>query len=266
MQKRTLFTALFALSIGCSPAASDVSVQFRAVVGDRPFSCGQSYTGISGQTIQPADFRLYVQDLTLLDASGTETPVELDPDGKWQSGSVALLDFEDQTGDCTGTTEVNTRVRGRIAGDVSSFSGLRFTVGVPFQKNHQDQASAPSPLNLSGMFWSWQSGYKFVRIEGKTESGRSYLLHLGSTGCNKDAEGQVISCASPNRATVKLDRFDATRSTVVLDLAMLLQTADLSADAECHSQSDNPACGSYFRALGLAVNGQAAAQSAFRVE
>lgn len=266
MKKRTLLTAAFALCIGCSPEASEVSIQFRAAVGDRSFHCGQSYTGIGGQTIQPADFRLYIQDLTLLDTSGAETRVDLEPDGKWQNTSVALLDFEDQTGECTGTTEVNTRVRGKVAGSASSYSALRFTVGVPFPQNHQDQASAPSPLNLSGMFWSWQSGYKFVRIEGKTESGRSYLLHLGSTGCTKDANGDVTSCASPNRTVVKLDGFDATRSTVVVDLAKLLAGTDLSANAECHSQSDNAACGTYFRALGLSFMGQAAAQSAFRVE
>lgn len=266
MKKRTLFATTFALGIGCSPMESEVSVQFRAVVGDRPFSCGQSYAGIGGQTIRPADFRLYIQDLTLLDPSGTETPVDLTPDGKWQNTSVALLDFEDQTGDCMGTTEVNTRVRGKVAGGAPSYSGLRFTVGVPFQNNHGDQASAPSPLNLSGMFWSWQSGYKFVRLEGKTDSGRSYLLHLGSTGCNKDGNGDVTSCASPNRASVKLDGFDPARSTVVVDLAKILAGTDLSADAECHSQSDNAACGAYFRALGLSFMGQTAAQSAFRVE
>lgn len=266
MKKRTLFAAALASSIGCSPAATEVSIQFKATVGARPFLCGQSYEGIGGQVIQPADFRLYVQDLTLLGAAGEESPVELEQDGKWQNPSVALLDFEDQTGDCTGTPEVNTRVRGHVAGGASSFAGLRFTVGVPFQENHQDQANAPSPLNLSGMFWSWQSGYKFVRIEGKAASGHSYLLHLGSTGCTKDGNGDVTRCASPNRTTIKLDGFDPARSTVVVDLARLLQGADLSADAECHSQSDNAVCGSYFQALGLSFMGQTAAQSAFRVE
>ena len=144
--------------------------------------------------------------------------------------------------------------------------GLRFTVGVPFAQNHQDQAAAPSPLNLTGMFWSWQSGYKFVRIEGKTASGSAYLLHLGSTGCAKDGSGQVTSCTSPNRATVTLSGFDPARNTIAVDLAALLAGSDLSASAECHSQSDKAACAPYFKALGLPFMEKPATQSAFRVE
>lgn len=269
--QRILFATALMLAAGCSqepgtPAASAVSFSFKAVVGDKVFACGQSFPGVGGQTLQPADFRLYVHDLVLLTASGTEVPVTLDSDGKWQNNGVALLDFEDRTGDCAGTAEVNTRIQGTVAAGAQTYSGLRFTVGVPFAQNHQDQAAAPSPLNLSGMFWSWQSGYKFVRIEGRTAAGSSYLLHLGSTGCTKDGSGQVTSCTSPNRSTVTLSGFDPARSAIVVDLAALLSGSDLSASAECHSQGDKAACAPYFKALGLSFMGQPATQSAFRVE
>ena len=267
--QRTLFVTALMLASGCSPEAPStdaVSLSFKAVVGDKAFACGQSYSGVGGQTLLPADFRLYVHDLVLLTTSGQQVPVTLDADGKWQSGGVALLDFEDRTGDCAGTTEVNTRVQGTVAGGAQTYSGLRFTVGVPFAQNHQDQAAAPSPLNLTGMFWSWQSGYKFVRIEGKTASGSAYLLHLGSTGCAKDGSGQVTSCTSPNRATVTLSGFDPARNTIAVDLAALLAGSDLSASAECHSQSDKAACAPYFKALGRPFMEKPATQSAFRVE
>lgn len=147
-----------------SPQA--VSIQFRAMVGDRPFACGLSYAGLgtTDSTLTPADFRLYVSEVGLVDAEGTVTPLQLDQDGKWQYQNVALLDFEDGSGACAnGTPETRTQVTGSIpAGD---YTGITFTLGVPFSLNHNDVTLAPSPLNLTSMWWNWQGGYKFVRID-----------------------------------------------------------------------------------------------------
>jgi uncharacterized repeat protein (TIGR04052 family) len=262
-----LLASAVVLGTGCSPVEPEpVSIRFKGAVADRPFSCSQSYSAVAGQTIEPADFRFYVQDVTLLTADGEEAPVELTPDGLWQTAELALLDFEDRTGRCSGTAEVNTQIRGTVADRGKAWAGLRFTVGVPFAQNHQDRAAAPSPLNLTSMFWSWQSGYKFARIEGTTQAGSAYVLHLGSTGCVKDGAGQVTSCASPNRATVTLSGFDPARGSVVVDLSALLAAADLGAGAECHSSAERPACGAYFQALGLPFKGQGASQSVFRTE
>lgn len=280
---RTFSAAALALAAGCTPAhehpGSDgpgetpdlqsgpvpVVISWKAVVGSKPFACGQSYSGIGGETVKPADFRLYVQDLALLTTAGTAVPVSLTPDGKWQTTDVALLDFEDRTGDCTGTAETNTELRGTVPMPLTNVSGLRFTVGVPFSQNHQDRAVAPPPLNLSAMFWSWQSGYRFVRVEGKTNAG-TYVLHLGSTGCQKDAGGQVTGCTSPNRDTVTLSGFELGTRRVVIDLAALLAGSNLASAAECHSQSDAAECAPYFKALGIPFMGQTATQSVFRIE
>lgn len=253
------------LDLGAQPG-QPVVIRFKGVVGNRPFACAETYSGVGGQTLRPADFRFYVQDLTLLTATGGEAPVHLDLDGKWQLGEVALLDFEDKSGDCTGTAEVHTEIRGTVQAAKEPWSGLRFTIGVPFSQNHQDRASAPSPLNLSAMFWSWQSGYKFLRVEGKTEAGSRYVLHLGSTGCVKDPGGQVTGCASSNRATVTLGGFDSAKNSVVVDLAALLAGSDLSSGAECHSEGDKAECEPYYKALGLPFMGRPATQSAFRME
>ncbi len=245
--------------------SSDVTLSFQGVVGSEAFACGRSFGSGPGM-FQPADFRLYLSEIKLLDANGTEVPVALTNDGKWQSDRVALLDFEDKTGDCTGTSETNTQIRGKVAAPTATYTGLRFTVGVPFVDNHQDRAAAPAPLNLSAMFWSWQSGYKFLRAEGKTTSSVPFVAHIGSTGCTKDGSGQVVSCSSPNRATVTIPLTDPSRQTVRVDLAALLGGSNLASPAECHSESDKTECGPYFKALGLSFMGQANTQSVFRVQ
>lgn len=248
-----------------SPLSADVTLRFQGVVGSEAFACGRSFSS-AGMQFQAADFRLYLSDVKLLDASGAEVPVSLTNDGKWQTDRVALLDFEDKTGDCTGTTEVNAQIRGRVASPSATYTGLRFTVGVPFVDNHQDRAAAPAPLNLSAMFWSWQSGYKFVRAEGKTAGSVPFVVHVGSTGCMKDGTGQVTSCSSPNRATITVPLTDPAKQTVLVDLAALLAGSNLANPAECHSESDKAECAPYFKALGLPFMGQSSAQAVFRLQ
>lgn len=169
---------LLAMAIACSALevkaqseTKEVAIDFEAWVGESEFVCGESYegVGVNQSTITPTDFRFYVSNLALIDESGNAVPLELEQDGKWQYQNVALLDFEDGTSACdNGTAELNTTVVGTVPeGDYQS---LQFTMGVPQDLNHEDAAIAPSPLNLTSMWWNWQGGYKFLRVEMETEA------------------------------------------------------------------------------------------------
>lgn len=249
-----------------------VEIRFRAMVGAMPFACGMTYSGLGTtmSTWRPKDFRFYVHDVKLLTASGTEVPVTLAEEMTWQRDGVALLDFEDRAGDCAeGNPPTNTSVRG--SAPAGTYTGLRFTLGVPFRMNHQNQATAASPMNLSAMFWSWQSGYKFLKIDGATRGVTGFNIHLGSTGCDGNAMGSVTMCSAPNRATVTLMGFNPASSTVVADLARLIANTnvDMSTGAPgCMSSPTDPECTGIFANLGLPINGGMApmTQSFFRVE
>ena len=185
-------TVLLATVIACGACGSaiaqsdtkEVAIDFEAVVGDREFACGESYEGIgtSESTVTPTDFRFYVSNVALVDEDGNAVPLELEQDGKWQYQNVALLDFEDGTSACdNGTAEMNTTVVGTVPeGD---YQGLQFTMGVPEDLNHEDAAIAPSPLNLTSMWWNWQGGYKFLRVDLETDKAiaNSQMNHSKST-------------------------------------------------------------------------------------
>ncbi|MEM8828307.1 MAG: MbnP family copper-binding protein [Cyanobacteria bacterium P01_G01_bin.19] len=174
-QKSILLATAIALgSAGFAQAQSntqEVAIEFEGWVGEDRFVCGESYdrVGRAETTITPTDFRFYVSDVALIDEDGNPVPVELEQDGKWQHQSTALLDFEDGSNACdNGTTETNTAIVGTVPeGD---YQGLQFTLGVPQNLNHEDAAIAPSPLNLTSMWWNWQGGYKFLRAEMETDS------------------------------------------------------------------------------------------------
>ncbi|NJL40407.1 MAG: metallo-mystery pair system four-Cys motif protein [Leptolyngbyaceae cyanobacterium RM2_2_4] len=246
--------------------AQTVTLRFQARVADQPFRCDQSYTlGTPASRVTPLDFRFYVSDVALIDADGNSVPLTLEQDGQWQYENVALLDFEDKSGGCAnGTVEINDRIVGTIP--TGNYVGLQFTVGVPFELNHADSTLAASPLNLTSLWWNWQLGYKFARIDlsntnltgmlsnsapkherqpqhqgehtspghGQThdrdgESSQAFFIHLGSTGC-ESAEGNQSpsSCSNPNRSTVTLTEFDPDQNVIVADLAALVADTNLS--------------------------------------
>ncbi len=265
--------------------AQPVEIRFQAMVGDQPFACGQSYDGIgtTGARITPADFRLYVSEVALIGADGTAVPVTLDQDGVWQHQTVALLDFEDKSGPCAnGTTATRDRITGTVP--AGRYTGLRFTLGVPFALNHADATLAPSPLNLTSMFWNWQGGYKFVRIDFDTPArptgpgytpdqpghiATGYSIHLGSTGCaSGDRIEPPASCANPNRPVIAFASFDPATQVVAADLAALLvgtnvETNQPDTQLGCMSAPTDGDCPAIMARFGLPFGSAAPGEQAF---
>ena len=274
---------LAALALGCGdgagtpPSASDsgrVDLTFLAELGGEPFACGRTFAGIgtTGATIEPGDLRFYVSDFRLVREDGSEEPVVLDQDGVWQVDDLALLDFEDATGRCSfaGTAETNRSVRGTAA--PGAYAGVRFTLGVPFARNHGDAATAPPPLNRTALFWNWNAGYKFLLFDNWSQSnGNEFRMHLGATRCDGDGRGNVTACGNPNRVAVDLAPFDPRADAVVVDLGSLLADSDVDRNAPqtppgCMGSPNDDDCAAPFARLGLPFAGRpAGTQQVFAV-
>jgi uncharacterized repeat protein (TIGR04052 family) len=273
--------ALLATACGNDPASppngpGNLSIVFKPRVGTQDFACGRQYTGLgtASASYEPKDFRLYVHNVRLL-SHGAEVPVTLIDDGAWQKEGLALLDFEDKTGLCSnGTEATNDRLVGTAP--AGHYDGLRFTVGVPFEKNHQDASTAGAPLNVSTLFWGWTGGYKFIRLDGRTSGlPNGHNLHLGSTRCETSGPNQVTSCQNANRAEVEIGGFDPTQGQrVVLDVAALFSGSNLDANQAqsgpgCMSEPGDTDCAPIFQRLGLGFGGtqaNPASQLFFRKE
>lgn len=268
-----LLCCLLFLGVSCAWAESQsVTVRFRAVVGSEDLACGKSYPniGTTKSTITPRDFRFYVHNVRLVDNAGQEAPVELKQDDKWQLDNLALLDFEDASGSCrNGTPDRNDSVIGSVPSG-RTYTGLRFTLGVPFEKNHTDLTRMPPPLNLTALAWVWNAGRKFARLDfSSTGVPRGYAIHLGSTGCTPNETKATIptKCVEPNRAEVELAGFDPTRDVVVADLSALLKDSNVDDGGRmmsgCMSGPSTAACGPLFLNLGLAFPNQQIRQQTF---
>jgi len=266
---------LVGVAFASSPVFADdeaVTIRFQAMVGSETFACGKTYNGIgtTRSRITPRDFRFYVHNIRLVDESGKSVPVELDQDGKWQLDDLALLDFENGRAGCSnGTPDVNDRVVGRVPS--GKYSGLRFTLGVPFNKNHTDLTTQPPPLNLTALNWVWNAGRKFARLDfSSTGLPRGYAIHLGSTGCTPNATKITVptTCSAPNRPEVELAGFDPSRDAVIADLAALLNGSNVDINQEktaegCMSAPDDSDCTSLFANFGLPFAGKPAGKQSF---
>jgi uncharacterized repeat protein (TIGR04052 family) len=265
--------------MGQSQVQSDglTTIRFAAMVGERPAACGTLYEGIGAgnSPMELTDFRFYVSNIELINAAGDAVPLELQPDGLWQQEQVALLDFEDGSARCAEFG--NEQLRSKVVGTApeGDYTGIRFRMDVPFELNHLDVTAAPSPLNIPALWWNWQFGYKFTRIEMMV-NGEPWLLHLGSTGCEapNGASAPEHPCANTNAVQVELDGFNPRMNFIVADVAALLATVDISSSTPeppgCMSGLDDPDCVVIFTALGLSLETGAiledAPQTFFRVQ
>jgi uncharacterized repeat protein (TIGR04052 family) len=280
-------TALAAGLIVAAPTASaemprqrQAAISFGLAVGERLVGCGAplSGLGIGRASASLNGARLYVSDVKLIDSKGARVPIRLTRND-WQFADVALLDFKDGRGGRTACSKDSPAKNTTVLGTVpkGSYAGLQFTVGVPVTAevdgetialNHSNLETAPAPLDIAVMNWSWQAGRKFLLAEVNPTGGfkrqdgspaHTWMVHLGSTGCKGNpATGEIIACARPNRFVVTLERFDPRSQMVVLDLAKLFADSDLAADKGgaigCMSDPSDPECGAIFQAIGLNLN------------
>jgi uncharacterized repeat protein (TIGR04052 family) len=279
MNRTTILVATLALaSFGCDSSSGSgvadsqaVTIQFAAKVGADDFVCGDTYDnlGANDSSLKLTDFRFYVQDVKVQNTDAEWVPVVL-TQNQFQIDDVALLDFEDGCGGF-GNPDLNSEVVGTVP--EGEYAGVRFTMGVPVDLNHADASTAPGPLGLTSMFWSWRGGYKFLRIDSGNikDNPTLWRMHLGSTGCGMTDDPSTPPeqpCTNENRVDAEFNAFDTENDTVVADMAALVDGAPLDENAEgtpvgCMSAPDDSDCGPIFDNLGLPFGGSEASEQQF---
>lgn len=292
--------ALAAALVACGGGSSDdtpkaIDIQFATVAGSSAVNCATTAItdlGTTNATGRLQDARFYVSNVVLIRADGVEVPLTLPANNNWNatqgSDRVTLIDLEDKTGACAGTTETNTSVKGTVP--AGNYVGVSMTLGVPFAMNHTDQTAAldktPAVINNAvhpGMAWSWAGGRKFTKIEltdvlataadgtaGKWAA-KVFNVHLGSTGCtgSNPAAGLVDKCTEPNRSTIRFATFNPETQKVNVDVRALLAgnnaTTNVSGPTGCMSGLSDFECTGVFSALQIGFNGEAAAGATYTI-
>lgn len=255
-----------------TPAAPQaVEIGFAAVSGTDPIDCSSSLTALGSTSADGTlkDMRFYISNVKLVTSTGTEVPLTLPANDDWNAtlgaDGVTLIDLEDKTGTCAGTTATNTTLKGTVP--AGTYVGVRMTLGVPLALNHTDQTAdttvTPKAVNNAvnpGMAWSWAGGRKFAKIEVTNPAvwtAPTFNVHLGSltcTGSNPSA-GLVDSCAVPNRLNFAFAAFNPATQKIAVDVKALLSgtnvTQNLAGSPGCMSGATDPECPKVFESLAI---------------
>ena len=216
-------------------------------------SCGSGATrtaiqfGFSGEPANAKALQFYVHAIELIDEHGKPEPFRFAAAAPWQNERVALIDL---AGDST--TPRHASIQGTVAGAERKYSGIRLTVGVPFDLNHANPLTATPPLDRGEMFWNWQSGHKFLRAD-LAVADREWAFHVGSTGCSSASalRPPAQPCAQPNEMRIELDG-DPLRGVVRLRLQPLVAAAQSANYVACTGDYQvDPACKVAYAATGL---------------
>ena len=162
-----LFSVVFVLIITLTgfttSTKSTFTIQFENVVGNDILKLDNAtYKNSFGQTFTVSKFKYYISNIRLKNISGKE----------FKSKEYFLVDEEN----------LKSKTLSLKAIPEGEYSSITFTVGVDSLHNCSGvQKGALDPVK--GMFWAWNTGYIFMKLEGHSpqsfSQGKLFEFHIG---------------------------------------------------------------------------------------
>ena len=265
--------AIFVFSLsGCGDVKEAASVKnnlhntltFSPKYQNRTLKCLSPFIH-QGKAWQYSQLQLFVSDVEVKINTGQWLVWQLSKN-KYQSDNVALLGEY-----CQGNAIKQQQIKGNWqllfeqSIDPSTISQLRFTLGVPFSLNHQNPLLQSSPLNIPNMFWVWQTGHKFFRLDmeevNDLEQKDNWQFHLGSTGCKAPSplRSPKTPCINGNQVKITLDINESIKGegfeSINIDLTSLFSELIITKQNSCQSEPENDSCLPLFKTMGLLQSG-----------
>lgn len=192
---------LFIASCGDDEPTSEtgsVVLEFEHIFDGDAFTLGNDYTTSNGDIITPNMLRYYVSNVVLSNDDGStiyEVP-----------NSYYIVDLDD-------SESLEIDIENIPNGE---YSKVTFMLGVDSTSNVSGaQEGALDPAN--GMFWSWNTGYIFFKLEGTTSNSTDLRYHIGGFRWNAN-NIKTIERSVPAGSMININ---GTSSTVhyMVDLA-----------------------------------------------
>lgn len=183
-----------------APAADkkgNLTLKFDNVAGNSDFAFNTDYINASGNTFKVNMLRYFISNIRLTKADGSVYTIPQDNSYFLVDESIAssqqLLLKDIPEGDYTAAT---------------------FIIGVDSLKSTKSNAFRLGALDTSGeaqgMYWSWNSGYIFFKMEGTspaiTSTGNAFRYHIGGFG--------GMTAAATNNIRTKTLTFGTDKSIV----------------------------------------------------
>jgi hypothetical protein len=216
------FTSLFTFSCKEDPAAEpslpgEVNLEFDNVVGTNALSLdGQEYTNANGDKFKVSKFKYYISNIIFKKADGTEYK---------QPESYYLIDESVEDSKLVTIKDV----------PAGEYTNLTFTVGVDSARNVSGaQTGALDPAN--GMFWTWNTGYVYVKMEGTSPQSQNggLVFHIGgiakpnntirTVSLPMNGQKLLVQASKAPQVHLKVDVLDMFQGTNLIKFAELSTT------------------------------------------
>ena len=175
-----------------TPQTGMFKVEFEHGFDGAEFAFDTTYTNAAGESLTFTKFDYYISNVKLTKTDGTT----------WsQPNSYYLLKSNDDLSRLLTISDV----------PAGTYSGITFTIGVDSTHNVSGaQTGALDPANE--MFWSWSTGYIFIKAEGTSPAssmGGAFEYHIGgfqtanNTNCVRTVShtfGGATMTIAPNTA------------------------------------------------------------------
>lgn len=149
-----------------------IVLEFDNRVGDDKLQLNEDFTNGSGETFQVTKLNYYISNVTLTRTDGSEYVVP-------QEESYFLIREEN-------TDSRKIRIDNVPAGD---YNKVTFIVGVDSLRSTMDiskRTGVLDPAQTDAMYWVWNSGYIFFKMEGTSPAvpseDKRFYYHIGGYG------------------------------------------------------------------------------------
>lgn len=196
-----LFSLCFLAMVGFSFGQTNVYLQINHKLGTAPFGFNAATTNNLTEDFDVTRLEYYISEITLIHDGGMETTA---------SGTYVLANAGTQVNEMIGSFSITT------------LEGVRFGIGVDAAANHLDPSAYamthPLAPKSPSMHWGWNSGYRFVALEGNSGSGLNQIFQIHALGDNYYQQTTVNTAGYMN----------GTDLVVVLDADYEMALKDIS--------------------------------------
>ncbi len=205
--------------IGKHSNEGKLNIVFDHYAGDKVLQFDTvSYRNELGQSFTVTKFKYYIGNIHLKKVNGTETTYK----------DYYLINEEDPASKTFNLNNIPT----------GSYTGIEFTIGVDSIDNCSGaQSGALDPINA--MFWAWNTGYIFLKLEGKSRASKSpgniFEFHIGGYrppySCIRKVllyfeQPVAISDTATKELHIKTDASEIFKTPTSIDLSKLSSVTD----------------------------------------
>jgi len=231
IKKLVLPLTLLCMLVGCDKGGT---LNFEPKYNNQSVLCHEPL--VKNQPWEIEQFWFYVSDLKIK-KQGQWQPLLMEST-QWQHENVALVGMH-----CDESGDKNWKIDLADSTSLDEGSAIKFKIAVPFDKNHQNPLKAQGIFDNANMFWTWQQGYKSLRLDMSSNNGDAWAFHVGAIGCQSPSalRSPKKQCRQPNIINVTINEFRQDKA-MIIELTNLLKGIEIEHQNRCLSMPMQSSC------------------------